>query len=84
MFLARFAVLLFKALRSLIARSIAIRLQCSPISEDWLDGYKEATRPPHQPGWKKAPVVIFNLTFGEDIDTAIKERTKQHGTSCLC
>jgi len=55
-----------------------IRLGCSPISEDWLEQYKEAAKPPKSIGGKKSPVVSFELPSGSTIDKAILARKKQH------
>jgi hypothetical protein len=55
----------------------SVRLQCDPISEDWLKRYKEATKPEHQESGRKAPVVSFELPSGDDIDTAVKKRKGQ-------
>lgn len=51
-----------------------IRLQCSPISEDWLESYKEADRPRQGPTGKKLPVIALSLPSGEDINEAVKKR----------
>ena len=55
----------------------SIRLQCSPISEDWLEGYKEAAKPGRGPGGKKPPVITLNLPSGDDINEAVKRRKAQ-------
>lgn len=55
----------------------AIRLQCSPISEDWIDEYVEASRPSPKRSGRKAPVVSLELPEGDDIDAAIKRRRAQ-------
>lgn len=56
----------------------SIRLQCSPISEDWLDkNYKEMNKADRGQGGKKPPVVLFNLPAGKDIDMAIQTRRQQ-------
>ncbi len=55
----------------------SIRLQCSPISEDWLERYKEAERPKHGPGGKKLPVIALSLPSGKDINEAVKRRKAQ-------
>lgn len=55
-----------------------IRLECSPISEDWLEQYKEAPKTLRRPSGKKVPVVFFRLPSGDLIDKAIAKRRKQH------
>lgn len=55
----------------------SIRLACSPISEDWLDSYKEATRVSKPSGKGKTYIIQFNLPSGKDIDKAISRRRKQ-------
>lgn len=54
-----------------------IRLQCSPISEDWLESYKEADKPRQGPSGKKPPVIALSLPSGEDINEAVKRRKAQ-------
>ena len=54
-----------------------IQEQCTPISEDWVDKYTEATRLINKPGGKKNPVVSFILPTGKDIEAAIKVRRAQ-------
>jgi hypothetical protein len=55
-----------------------IGLGCSPISEDWLEQYKEAIRPPKGTGGKKPPIVSFELLSGPQFDKAIRYRRNQH------
>ncbi|MCX6141832.1 MAG: phospholipase D family protein [Ignavibacteriales bacterium] len=55
----------------------SIRLRCSPISDDWLEGYKEATRPAYPRQGSKPPVISFKLPRGKDIDAVVKERRGQ-------
>ncbi len=55
----------------------SIRLQCSPISEDWLEGYKEADKTGQAREGKKSAVITLSLPFGKDINKAIKRRKAQ-------
>jgi hypothetical protein len=55
----------------------SIRLQCSPISEDWLEGYKEADKAGQARGGKKPAVIALSLPSGEDINEAVKRRKAQ-------
>lgn len=55
----------------------SIRLFCSPISEDWLESYKEADKPKQETGGKKPPVIALRLPSGEDINEAVKRRKVQ-------
>jgi hypothetical protein len=55
----------------------SIRLLCSPISEDWLEGYKEADKPKQGHSGKKPPVISLILPSGEDINEAVKRRRAQ-------
>lgn len=55
----------------------SIRLQCSPISEDWLESYKEADKPRQGPSGKKPPVIALSLPSGKDINEAVKRRKAQ-------
>ena len=54
-----------------------IGFECSPISEDWLEQYKEAEKA-RGPRGKKAPVVSLQLPSGTLIDEAVLARRKQH------
>ncbi|MCB9005523.1 MAG: phospholipase D family protein [Ardenticatenaceae bacterium] len=56
-----------------------IRLNCSPISEDWLKQYKEAKSPKHSNGRKK-PVISFDLPSGYRINKAIEVRKEKYKT----
>jgi hypothetical protein len=58
----------------------SIRIQCSPISEDWLRRYKEAENPPATPGAGQPPMVSLTLPHGRDIESAIATRRKQQAT----
>ena len=58
----------------------SIRLQCSPISEDWLEGYKEADKTGQAHEGKKSAVITLSLPSGEDINKAIKHRKAQQKT----
>ncbi len=55
----------------------SIRLQCSPISEDWLEGYKEADKTGQAREGKKSAVITLSLPSGKDINKAIKRRKAQ-------
>lgn len=55
-----------------------IRLDCSPISEDWLEKYNEATKPPKPVNGKKKPLLSFKLPSGISIDKAIIDRREQY------
>lgn len=55
----------------------SIRLLCSPISEDWIESYKEADKPKQENGGRKTPVIALNLPSGEDINEAVKRRRVQ-------
>lgn len=55
-----------------------IKQECSPISEDWLEKYKEAAKPPKAINGKKKPLVPLKLPLGPEIDKAIIQRRAQH------
>lgn len=55
----------------------SIRLACSPISEDWLESYKEAKRGPKFSDKGKTHTIQFNLPSGKNIDKAVSKRRKQ-------
>lgn len=55
-----------------------IRQACSPISEDWLEKYKEATQAPKTATGKKPPLIFFELPSGHLINKAIAYRQKQY------
>ncbi len=54
-----------------------IRLHCSPISNDWINSYKEKERPASPRRGRKTPVVSLNLPSGKAINAAIKKRRAQ-------
>jgi hypothetical protein len=51
--------------------------QCSPVSEDWIERYKEADRPRQGLAGRKAPVIALSLPSGKDINEAVKHRKAQ-------
>jgi hypothetical protein len=55
-----------------------IRQGCSPISEDWLEKYREATKPPKATNGKKKPLVSFELPSGAQINKAVTQRREQY------
>ncbi len=55
----------------------SIRLQCSPISEDWIESYKETDKPRQGTSGKKSPVIALSLPSGKDINEAVKRRKAQ-------
>jgi hypothetical protein len=55
----------------------SIRLQCSPISEDWLERYKEADKAGQVSGGKKRALITLSLPSGKDIHGAVKRRRTQ-------
>jgi hypothetical protein len=55
----------------------SVRLLCSPVSEDWIKEYKEATRPAAHKTGRKGPVISLDLPSGKDIDLAVKRRREQ-------
>ena len=52
----------------------SVRTRCSPICEDWIEKYKETTRPKNG---RKPPVVSFDLPSGKDISAVVKKRRAQ-------
>jgi hypothetical protein len=55
----------------------SIRLQSTPISQDWLDCYQESDKSKRSTSNKKQPVISLILPSGRDISAAVKRRKSQ-------